>query len=1387
MYIQSFHIDNFGVFSQISVEGLSEGLTIFLGKNEAGKSTCLEFLRTMLTGYPHTRSKEAQGRQYTRILPGKTGQAGGSLGIHLEDRGLVHITRRPDKGRDSLTISDAQGNVLESSLLDGLLSGVTREVYRNVFGFSLTELQVFDSLKDEGVRHALYGASFGMGLRSPGTVLKELESHMEKLFKAKGSTPYINDTLKNLERVQKEIQTLKQECAQYDTLSLTQKTLEEGLALIRQQKSLAEQQRRDAERQLGVWKQWDEWRKVENQLSRLAPVAESFPEDGAGRMERAQLLCQEAARRMNTQKERCQTLKSKRDSLIINTELLEKRHALQALSEQKSSFRQAQEGLAPQEASIHRMQGQLTQTLAELGPHWTCQRIHATNRSLVARSELERLAADIQATEQAHVAGTTNLEKANASVLAARHTLELAQNTLLHLAVPKALVNDETRQHMRRYVAHIENSTAALAEKEQALITFKKTFQRTLAPLSLRTHSTKPQSVKDILPILEALRDAQEGALAWATQAQEARKNTHDVELLVAQVQEKEESARARVERMRMHLQKNVTTSRVHIDTRAKAIRALRQLHVNHALEKERLQELAQRMALSTPPEPVKSVALMVIGALIVAFGLVGLSLPMYFGIESLTLTPRLVVPLSQWSAYLVVLTGAAFLAGGLPRSGPDRKRYAQEMQEISSRAHAMELALTDMEARMQEQCVLAEVNDADPITLDAVEILLDREREKCATDERMQLDLEQLEAEHDEAHTKLRIRRQELSAAQQQEQRALLKWHDCLRAHHVENVPSHDAAAAFFARVEAALVAQASAQSHEEEVAHLIRSIEEHREKLCAMEAVMHILRGNPPPTPPESAAHEAQPSLQLNLESPIEQEHTSDAKDTIPKPLVVEAEAVPTAPQFSLAQVLAAVQTVLDMCREADEALAERLKAENTVHNCMYSLEVAEKTQAEMVLTLQKSETTLQEISDSWQHALQDMGMDKEISPRMLRSILECMEKCLAMEADILRLQEEKDRMLRECESLVSPLRAILLHMQKEEPQSVHTTDIPYQEDWLSALDALLAQVQESYEAQQLREQVQGQLRAQIEELQEANTALQDANATIQHLLQLGQINNIEEFIRLSHIRGQRMELLRRRNDLEDALRLAAGEQELNAFLQSFAQREKHECELFLQQKEAELQELLTQEQEKMHAHAQVSATLHTIMNTDFLAKLRQEERDIQENLQSAGMQWAQYAVAKHMLLQAKQRFEQERQPQVIRMASDIFAQITQEKWKGLTASLEESSLQVISPFGEPVSPSVLSRGTQEQLYLALRLAYIRNHAAHAQALPVIMDDILVNFDPERAEHTAEALLDLSQSGKKHQILFFTCHPHMADMLQKNAKNSTRFMVENAQIIPA
>jgi uncharacterized protein YhaN len=74
-------------------------------------------------------------------------------------------------------------------------------------------------------------------------------------------------------------------------------------------------------------------------------------------------------------------------------------------------------------------------------------------------------------------------------------------------------------------------------------------------------------------------------------------------------------------------------------------------------------------------------------------------------------------------------------------------------------------------------------------------------------------------------------------------------------------------------------------------------------------------------------------------------------------------------------------------------------------------------------------------------------------------------------------------------------------------------------------------------------------------------------------------------------------------------------------------------------------------------------------------------------------------------------------------------------------------------------------LSTGTAQQLYPALRLAYIQSLGERAPALPVLMDDVLVNFDDDRRERTAQLVAEFARD---RQVVLFTCHEStVADLL--------------------
>jgi len=95
-----------------------------------------------------------------------------------------------------------------------------------------------------------------------------------------------------------------------------------------------------------------------------------------------------------------------------------------------------------------------------------------------------------------------------------------------------------------------------------------------------------------------------------------------------------------------------------------------------------------------------------------------------------------------------------------------------------------------------------------------------------------------------------------------------------------------------------------------------------------------------------------------------------------------------------------------------------------------------------------------------------------------------------------------------------------------------------------------------------------------------------------------------------------------------------------------------------------------------------------------------------------------------------------------------------------------LDGTEIQVERADGFRLSPQLLSRGTAEQLYLAMRLALVREYANHVEPLPVVFDDIFVNFDPDRARSSMRAIRELCTT---HQVLLFTCHPHLVKVAQE------------------
>lgn len=155
--------------------------------------------------------------------------------------------------------------------------------------------------------------------------------------------------------------------------------------------------------------------------------------------------------------------------------------------------------------------------------------------------------------------------------------------------------------------------------------------------------------------------------------------------------------------------------------------------------------------------------------------------------------------------------------------------------------------------------------------------------------------------------------------------------------------------------------------------------------------------------------------------------------------------------------------------------------------------------------------------------------------------------------------------------------------------------------------------------------------------------------------------------------------------------------------------------------------------------------------------LAEAMTELETEKEKLNNAYREWLAGKVALNVLAEVKGKFEKEKQPAVIQNSSKYFSNITNERYNRIHVSLNEKEVAVFDSREASKKIEQLSRGTKEQLLISLRLGFIEEYEKKAEPLPVIMDEVLVNFDPPRAKKTAEILYEF---GRNRQVLIFTCH---------------------------
>ncbi len=112
------------------------------------------------------------------------------------------------------------------------------------------------------------------------------------------------------------------------------------------------------------------------------------------------------------------------------------------------------------------------------------------------------------------------------------------------------------------------------------------------------------------------------------------------------------------------------------------------------------------------------------------------------------------------------------------------------------------------------------------------------------------------------------------------------------------------------------------------------------------------------------------------------------------------------------------------------------------------------------------------------------------------------------------------------------------------------------------------------------------------------------------------------------------------------------------------------------------------------------------------------------------------------------------------ILREASSLLQRLTEGAYRGIRLN-DRREIWIEDGQGHQRDYRELSRGTQDQVYLSLALAIVDAYRQRGVELPVVLNDVFINIDTERAQLTAQLLADFANRG--HQVILFTRHEHV------------------------
>ncbi|MEO8133070.1 MAG: hypothetical protein ABI831_03715 [Betaproteobacteria bacterium] len=282
------------------------------------------------------------------------------------------------------------------------------------------------------------------------------------------------------------------------------------------------------------------------------------------------------------------------------------------------------------------------------------------------------------------------------------------------------------------------------------------------------------------------------------------------------------------------------------------------------------------------------------------------------------------------------------------------------------------------------------------------------------------------------------------------------------------------------------------------------------------------------------------------------------------------------------------------------------------------------------------------------------------------------------------------------------------------------------------------------------------------------DAESAIAEAEVALRHLMAAAGAQDEQTLLQVEEQDALRRRLEHEVAQLEESL-VGSAAMSLDAILAEAGASEVDSVRTELERSSAGLRQCAERVTEAHERWVVARTALERASGGTDAARAQQQVADEAARI---GMLAGNYAVARlasAMLERVIDDYQQRNQGPIVTRAAELYRRITANAFTGIAVEFDDDAqvLVAVRPDGTRLNVAALSTGRRDQLFLALRLAATERAVAANGPMPLVIDDLLIQFDDAAAAATFQVLGELSE---KTQILFFTHHRHLVDVAQRS-----------------